>query len=107
MNQCLDAIPERRPKSIELCNIILEWIFCRKTDLDSVSHEEFIDADEFIPQEISSEVTMHPEAVYISRHMSFTNLPEPTNSTRVQVENLEGTLNYFFLHYVSFYINLF
>ncbi|RGB29515.1 hypothetical protein C1646_672400 [Rhizophagus diaphanus] len=52
-------------------------------------HKEFIDADEFTPQEISSEVTMHPEAIYISRHMSFTNLPEPTNSTRVQIENLE------------------
>lgn len=30
VNQCLDAIPERRPKSKELLNIILEWIFCKK-----------------------------------------------------------------------------
>lgn len=71
----------------------------QKADPVSVSLEinkEFIDADEFTPQEISSEVTMHPEAIYISCYMNFSNLPEPTNSTRVQVEKLEGILNFFF-----------
>jgi serine/threonine protein kinase len=42
-NQCLDAIPEKRPKSKELCNIIPEWL---------VNSKEFIDVDELTPQEI-------------------------------------------------------
>ncbi|GES73523.1 kinase-like domain-containing protein [Rhizophagus clarus] len=89
VNQCLDAIPENRPKANELSNLILEWIYCKKGDPNLYSfemHKEFIEADEFFPQ---GEIIMPPEEIYISRHMRFTNLPEPRNSIRVQVENFE------------------
>ena len=61
---------------------------------------EFIDADNIILQESSSETATNSEATYTSRLMSFTNLSKPMNSTGVQIEDPEGNFNciYFYIH---------
>ena len=86
-NKCLDANPEKRPSAGVLWGIIATWPSDKK-----YKDEEFIDADKIISQESPSETATNPEAVYTSRFMSFTNLSKPINSTRVQIEDLEGIM---------------
>ena len=80
VNQCLDANPEKRPSSDTLWKMISNWPGDRK----------FINANEIISQDYSSETVINPEAIYTSRFMSFTNLSRPINSTGVQTEDPEG-----------------
>jgi len=88
VNECLDAIPEKRPSVDDLIEII--------NSLIDIPDKEFIDADKIIPQESSSETVTHSEAIYTSRLMSFTNLSKPINTTGVQIEDSEGIINLFF-----------
>jgi serine/threonine protein kinase len=92
VNQCLDASPYRRPTSKEILNKIRYWRFCddyekhssKKSFLKKNSNnseyikmfKDFIDADKFIPKESSLETTLHPEAIYTSRIMTFDNINE-------------------------------
>ena len=89
VNQCLDANPEKRPSIYELWKIINNWI--RDPNNDKALCKEFIIADK-IDKFILQETEANPEAIYTSRFMSFANLSKPINSTRVQIEDPEGTV---------------
>ncbi|CAG8667525.1 18547_t:CDS:2 [Rhizophagus irregularis] len=66
------------------------WAWCNKCDPESEIVKEFSNADAIVSREYSSnEITLHPEAIYTSRHMNFRNLPKSRNSLGVQVENSE------------------
>ena len=54
VNQCLNAIPEKRPSAEKLNDIIYSWR----------NSKEFIEADKVISQETSSETGINPEAIY-------------------------------------------
>src|SRR5436305_3997754 len=71
VNQCLDANPEKRPSVSKLLGIIGCWTFDENVHVEL--SKEFIDADEIILQESTSEIATNSEAVYHSRLMSFTN----------------------------------
>ncbi len=89
VNQCLDANPENRPSTGKLHDLIWNW--SRKLgNNESEVTKEFLNADKVGPQESSSEITIHPQAIYTSRFLSYTNLSKPINSTRVQIEDPEG-----------------
>ncbi|RIA94178.1 hypothetical protein C1645_760772 [Glomus cerebriforme] len=86
VNKCLDANPQDRPSSKDLYKIFEDWELKLK-DKNSIIFNEFSKADEiFLP---STEIELHTEAIYTSRHMNFTNLPNSVNSIRVQIENPE------------------
>ncbi|RGB38529.1 kinase-like domain-containing protein [Rhizophagus diaphanus] len=91
VNKCLDSDPEKRPSCNELLSIISKWnleFINGKTESEIV--KEFSNADAIVSREYSSnEITLHPEAIYTSRHMNFRNLPKSRNSLGVQVENSE------------------
>ena len=89
VNQCLDANPQNRPSAEELFNIICNWLDSLRIDKESEIAKEFLNADKIGPQQ-SSETTLHPQATFTSRFLSYTNLSKPINSTRVQVEDPEG-----------------
>ena len=80
VNQCLDANPENRPSAKNLCDIIK----------DLYEHINSIDEYKVINFRKLPETTLHPQAIYISRNFSFSNLSEPKNSMGVQIEDLEG-----------------
>ena len=70
--------------------------------------KDFIDADENISQESTSDKTLHPEACYVSRLMRFTNLSKSKNSIGVQIEDPDGKIfNFYFIYviYLSLLIN--
>ncbi|GBB99987.1 hypothetical protein RclHR1_00370028 [Rhizophagus clarus] len=91
IKQCLDANPDKRPTSKEILQKIRNWrfhdhekveksskkLFSKKTSIsgdikDIKMFREFIDADYLdadTPRESTS--TLHPEAIYVSRLMSF------------------------------------
>jgi serine/threonine protein kinase len=75
VNQCLDANPEKRPKSL---SYYLQYLKRYKDFIDVISHDS------------TSENKFHSEAIYTSRYMNFTNLSIPRNSTRVQIEDSKG-----------------
>ena len=96
VNQCLDANPENRPSANKLQNIIYNWLY-------GINAKEFIDTDNIIPQESSSETATNSEAIYTSRFMSFTNLSKPINSTGVQIEDSEGNFNCIYFIFIYTY----
>jgi len=93
VNQCLDAIPEKRPGALGLYNIISDWTM-------SIP-KEFTDADKIIRQESSSETIFHSEAIYTSRLMRFNNISKPINTTRVQIEDSEGIIKFIIVIFVK------
>ncbi|GBB95858.1 hypothetical protein RclHR1_02630003 [Rhizophagus clarus] len=94
INQCLDVNPEKRPSSKELLKTIRNWQFpnedyprLEKSFKEPKISKEFINADNIFFKKSSPEIAMHSEAIYTSRSMCFYNLPEPRNSTGVQIED--------------------
>jgi serine/threonine protein kinase len=101
VNQCLDANPEKRPSSKVLLETIRDWQFpsdnysrLKKSFKEPEVYKEFIDADNIIFKKSIPEITIHSEANYTGRPMCFYNLPEPKNSTKVQIEDPEGNTFY-------------
>ena len=87
--KCMDANPDKRPTAEKLGEIIEFW----RNSFDSSKYyyksksirEEFEEMDkiEFDPSTITA--TVHPNAVYTSRLLKFTNLPQPVNSNTVTI----------------------
>ncbi|GBC08441.1 hypothetical protein RclHR1_08110001 [Rhizophagus clarus] len=88
IKKCLDANPLNRPKATEIYDILLKW----RLNFDSQIElqKQIKEAEEInkslptisIPStNLGLSYETHPEAVYTSRLLSFTNnLPEPKNS---------------------------
>jgi serine/threonine protein kinase len=95
-NQCLDANPEKRPSAKAILRTIRNWRHYKESSClkELISgklapidmFKDFVEADKVISQELSSKKTLHPEAIYTSRLMSFPKLPKSKNSNGVQVE---------------------
>jgi hypothetical protein len=99
--KCTDADPEKRPTADEILKIIAFWKDAIAIDenlkLNKPIYSEeqfdelmgmrkiFKEADEkpFNPSTITA--TVHPNAVYTSRLLNFTNLPQPVNSNTVTI----------------------
>ena len=96
--KCTDADPEKRPTADEILKIIAFWkdaIDEDQSNWPNYSEEQldelekmrkiFKEADEkpFNPSTITA--TVHPNAVYTSRLLNFTNLPQPVNSNKVTI----------------------
>ncbi len=96
--RCTDADPEKRPTADEILKIISFWkeaINKYQTNWPNYSKEQidelkemgkiFEEADKkpFNPSTITA--TVHPNAVYTSRLLNFTNLPQPVNSNKVTI----------------------
>ena len=93
--KCTDADPEKRPTADEILKIITFWNDAIKFNIYSYSEEQldelgeirkiFEEADKkpFNPSTITA--TVHPNAVYTSRLLNFTNLPQPVNSNKVTI----------------------
>ena len=96
VNQCLDANLDNRPSASKLNDIINEW-----QDQNTKFYQEFINADKISSQK-SSDATLHPQSIYISRFLNVSNFSKPRNSLGVQVEGPEGICN---LNHKYVYIN--
>ena len=96
--RCMDADPEKRPTADEILKIIAFWkdaIDFYQSNWPNYSEEQldelketrkiFKEADKkpFNPSTITA--TVHPNAVYTSRLLNFTNLPQPVNSNKVTI----------------------
>ena len=75
--KCMDANPDNRPSTEEIHKIIDSWYYSPSN--------EFKEMDEikFDPSAITA--TVHPNAVYNSRLLKFTDLPQPVNSNKVTI----------------------
>jgi serine/threonine protein kinase len=96
--RCMDADPEKRPTADEILKILAFWkdaIDKYQSNWPNYSEEQlyelkemrkiFDEADKkpFNPSTITA--TVHPNAVYTSRLLNFTNLPQPVNSNTVTI----------------------
>ena len=93
--KCTDADPEKRPTADEILKIITFWKDAIESNISSYSEEQldelkeirkiFEEADKkpFNPSTITA--TVHPNAVYTSRLLNFTNLPQSVNSNKVTI----------------------
>jgi len=93
--KCTDADPEKRPTADEILKIITFWKDAIEYNISSYSEEQldelkeirkiFEEADKkpFNPSTIMA--TVHPNAVYTSRLLNFTKLPQPVNSNKVTI----------------------
>ena len=99
--KCMDADPEKRPTADEILKIITFWKDaiaideCLKLNKPIYSEEQFdklievrkmfkeANKKSFNPSTITA--TVHPNAVYTSRLLNFTNLPQPVNSNKVTI----------------------
>ena len=96
--KCMDADPDNRPTTEEILKIIafwkdIEYVEIRnkpnysKEQLDELRFMkvffDIMDNIEYDPSTIPG--TVHPNAVYTSRILKFTNLPQPTNSNKVTI----------------------
>jgi len=79
--KCMDANPDKRPTAKEIFEIIENWYL----NQDESIEKEFDKMDEikFDPSTITT--VIHPNAVYTSRLLNFTNLPQPVNSNKVTI----------------------
>src|SRR6266511_3644373 len=80
--KCMDANPDNRPTAGEIREIIMTWY---STYSYSIIENEFKEMDkiEFDPSTITA--TVHPNAIYTSRLLKFTNLPQPLTSNTVTI----------------------
>ena len=97
--KCMDADPDNRPTAEEVLRIIAFWkdIEILESNKPNYSNEQLdelrklkeifkkMDDIEYDPSTIS--VTKHPDSVYTSRILKFTNLPQSTNSNKVTIIN--------------------
>jgi serine/threonine protein kinase len=99
--KCMDADPDNRPTAEEILKIIAFWKdifdieFILEYRYNNYSKEQIdelrmmgeifdqMDDIEYDPSTIP--VTMHPNAVYTSRILKSTNLPQPRNSNKVTI----------------------
>ena len=86
--KCMDANPDKRPTANEIYNTIKIWydsLDYQNFGDDESIRKEFDEMDEikFDPSTITA--TIHPNAVYTSRLLNFTNLPQPVNSNKVTI----------------------
>ena len=81
----MDADPNKRTTVKEICEIIRTWYNPINGSLEVIIRNEFEEMDkiEFDPSTITA--TVHPNAVYTSRLLKFTNLPQPINSNKVTI----------------------
>jgi serine/threonine protein kinase len=96
--KCMDADPDNRPTAEEIYEIIGSLYDLLNHSLEATIFEEFEEMDKikFDPSTITA--TVHPNAVYTSRLLKFTNLPQPVNSNKVTIiGNNNG--NYQFINY--------
>ena len=99
--KCTDADPEKRPTADEILKILAFWKDAITIDenlklnkpiyseeqFDEIMgiRKEFKEANKkpFNPSTITA--TVHPNAVYTSRLLNFTNLPQPVNSNKATI----------------------
>src|SRR5215213_6565275 len=93
--KCTDADPKKRPTANEILNIITFWKDAIESNISGYSKKQlgelkkikkiFEEANKkpFNPSTIMA--TVHPNAVYTSRLLNFTNLPQPVNSNKVTI----------------------
>src|SRR5688572_18868552 len=84
--RCMDANPDKCPTAKEIYKIIDFWYDILGGDLgDESIKKEFDKMDEikFDPSTITAKI--HPNAVYTSRLLKFTSLPQPVNSNKVTI----------------------
>ena len=93
----MDAEPDNRPTAEEVCRTIAFWkdIEILESNKPNYSNEQLdelrklkeifdkMDDIEYDPSTIP--VTKHPDSVYTSRILKFTNLPQSTNSNKVTI----------------------
>ena len=107
--KCMDADPDNRPTAEEILKIIDFWRV--KSNKPNYSKEQLdelrmmreifnqMDDIEYDPSTIP--VTKHPDAVYTSRILKSTNLPQPRNSNKVTIisNNYGNYLTYSIQHH--------
>jgi len=99
--KCMDANPDKRPTAKEIYKIINFWKHSfndyvidnpedygyskeQQEELKSINEEfEKMNEIKFDPSTITT--VIHPNAVYTSRLLNFTNLPQPVNSNKVTI----------------------
>src|SRR5436305_6353119 len=75
--KCMDANPDKRPTTEEIHKIIKSWYHSPSN--------EFKEMDKIKFDSSTITATVHPNAVYTSRLLKFTNLPQPVNSNTVTI----------------------
>ena len=98
--KCMDADPDNRPTAEEILKIIAFWnvtLELKFSDYNNYSKEQFdelermriifdkMDNIKYHPSTVTA--TIHPGAVYSSRLLRFTDLPQPSNSNKVTIIN--------------------
>jgi len=94
--KCMDAVPEKRPTANEILKIITFWkdafhiyygSYYSEEQLDELEEIKkiFEEADKKPFNPLTITATVHPNAVYTSRLLNFTNLPQPVNSNKVTI----------------------
>ena len=117
--KCMDADPDNRPTTGEILKTIAFWkdieniediLKSNKPDyskeqLDKLKmiRENFDKMDHIKYDPSTFPVTMHPDAIYASRILKFTNLPQPRNSNKVTIisNNHGNYLIYLIQHHHS------
>ena len=92
----MDANSDKRPTANEIYKIIKVWYNSfniisnpgyskeQQDELKSIRKEfDKMDEIKFDPSTITT--TIHPSAIYTSRLLKFTNLPQPVNSNKVTI----------------------
>ena len=115
--KCMDADPDNRPTAEEILKTITFWKDSEhikeilKSNKPNYSKEQLdelrmlgeifdkMDHIEYDPSTIP--VTKHPDAVYTSRILKSTNLPQPRNSNKVTIisNNYGNYLTYLIQHH--------
>ena len=97
--KCMDADPDNRPIAEEILKTIAFWKDIEdilesnvpnnysKEQLDELRklREIFDQMDQIKYDPSTIPATIHPDAVYTSRILKFTNLPQSTNSNKVTI----------------------
>ena len=93
--KCWDAKPENRPTANELVRILDRWFFYEKNDENSVLYSQIKECEKIRENKLknksnedkSKNFQTHPQAIYTSRLLNFKNLPEPVNSSELELVN--------------------
>jgi serine/threonine protein kinase len=104
IKECLDANPLNRPKAEKIKETLSQWYRCSvdpniyyvdKDLIDSEIRKQIKEAEIINKLQVSSAISTnlgmsyetHSEAIYTSRLLNFSNLPEPKNSDGYYEEN--------------------
>jgi serine/threonine protein kinase len=110
IKRCLDANPLNRPSSEEIDKILDQWYIKYNDQIEL--QKQIKEADEInnnLPTSSISSTSLsyetHSEAIYTSRLLNFTNLPEPKNSDDYYKQNdniisIKFSGNYF-IYFIS------